>query len=170
MQHVEQRLLGIGFDDLIETIELENDASPLANKKSTFQKARGFIAGASLLLLGISLWVVDLFFIIQRVVSAEKLQAMGLDAQTLKHSGIPYTLGGLCVVMALSIFYTTTRNHYSQPSFWSTTCPICHENELIRIPRNLRQRLAGVILQLPFCNYDCSRCDWDGVRVNRDLY
>lgn len=174
MQHVKHGLLGIGLDDLTEIDEAKNTPLAVNNWKQVFRGGGTFLAGIGLLAMGISLWVFDVASLLQQLgeqlISAEKMQALGLDAQTIRYSGIPYTVGALCIVLALSTLYAAFRTRYSHPSFWSTTCPACNKNNLIRIPRKPLQRVSGFLLQLPLCNYDCNQCNWDGIRINRELF
>ncbi len=156
MQHIDRGLLGVDLDDLVH-VHSGSTTEAWPKKRWGILKARMQLATAFTcvtigLLLAYFAWA-----------SSDPLAQMLQPSTTLLIAGVLLFTG-----IALSHRYARWR--YSQSHYWSTVCPSCAENTMVRVPRLLRQRLMSGLLVIPFRNYACRSCPWQGTRVDRTRF
>jgi hypothetical protein len=50
---------------------------------------------------------------------------------------------------------------------YSRICPRGHQERLVRVHRTRRDKLAGLLVNLPLRRYQCQECGWHGLRISR---
>ena len=151
MQHLDRGLLGVDLDDLVHINSLASE-SHLPQKRWDVLKARMQLATS------FTCTAIGLLLIFAQV------------GEPLSHTLHPSMIAAIAYALLLAgvlLSHRYLRQCFSQSHYWSTACPACTENKLVRIPRLTRQRLASLVFALPFRNYACRNCPWHGTRIDR---
>ncbi len=117
-----------------------------------------------LILLGL-VGLVALIFLVDLDLLSLGRQAGSQVAAILTPNRILIAGGLLLAGLLLLLRIRWHLSHYN--TMYSRTCPHDHADRLMRVHRSRRDKVAGILVNLPLRRYQCKECGWTGLRISR---